>query len=273
MVSANVVGMGVGAATGAGLLVGLDAADGLSPTDLLTDLVVVPADMALTSAFETVLKGSLVKTTGATGDAALAATKIASRAATIISLVYVAVQILLDTLWNPFDTKFNSDLENERRQVQQSWKNELSKYGLGYPLEAKPDVVNEMDEQKFVGYVREYYALNNIITPAELEQRGYAARQAALTRRIQFINAVGDTISSYANVLEKQKDVLDLEEKSIAILLTAAVLSKKRQTQLASRNALTSPIYERHTTLVQVLGVSCPLFICILCSLIATTST
>jgi len=272
MVSANAVGMAAGVTTGAGLLVGLDAADGLSPTDLLTDLVIVPADILLTSTFETALTGSLVKTQ-ATADGVLAATKIAGRAATIISLVYVAVQILLDTLWNPFDTKFNPDLEKERQQVQKAWKDELSKYGLGYPLEAKPDVVNEMDEQKFVGYIKEYYALNNIITPAELEQRGYAAREAALTRRIQFINAVGDTISSYANVLEKQKDVLDLEEKSIAILLTAAVLSKKRQTQLASRNALIPPFYEQHTTLVQVLGVSCPVIICILCSLIATTSS
>jgi len=250
-------GIGISFGINAGVRTGLGALQrGYTEGDLAYDIVISVADTGVDIAM----------------DAGIALLTKSAGGALFISLAFVAVQILLDVLWNPFETKFNKDLEDTRKRIRDEWTKELRAFNLTYPLTAKPDIWENMTEDDWVqfrGDVQDYFTQHDLVYPAALEQRDYAKRILDLQRQATFIENSGKLIDIANDSMQEQQKILELEERTFQLLLAAAVLYNKRKKVLADQKATASPVFTlaKYSTALRIGGIISSIFICCLCFL------
>lgn len=156
-------------------------------------------------------------------DAGLATALVGSAAAGPIGWISIIVQltgVLIDILFNPFQTYYNKDLAKMKKQIDASIRKTFIEDGADYPLEVKPNILplNEDDLDELRAFRKEYYTNNGIITSEDViseEDLVAALNLLKRKRRINF-NPLNNNINLYSRT-----------NQNIALMIAAVVAKKK----------------------------------------------
>jgi hypothetical protein len=128
--------------------------------------------------------------------------------------------MVLDLLWNPFQTYFNKDLSEIKESIDASIRKEFLKNGADYPLEIKPEILPSTDEEhdEFSKYVKQYYDDNGLIFSEDvIKEESLYQDLNLLTRRMDIA----------LNPLYQNIGLLSGTNQNAALLIATAVAKKK----------------------------------------------
>lgn len=199
------------------------------------------AQKASAKVFETI-GGKLVEKAGATAAqkaAAMAAEKTAEKAASAVGMKAAAfttsastgpigwailiVQLsfmVLDMLWNPFQTYYNKDLAQMKETIDTTIRKQFLENGADYPLEIKPSIIPSTEEEiaEYNKFKKEYYDNNGLISSEDVFKEEEIYKEIGLLKRSMEIglNPLYSNINLYSGTTQ-----------NIALLIATAAAKKR----------------------------------------------
>lgn len=133
---------------------------------------------------------------------------------------------VLDILWNPFKSYFNKDLAKMKEIIDSSIRKQFLENGSDYPLEIKPNIIPDTDEQieEYYKLKKEYYDNNGLISPEEVVTEEQLYKEIGLLKREMEIGL---------NPLYDNINLLSGTTQNIAILVAIAATKKRAKERLS----------------------------------------
>lgn len=128
--------------------------------------------------------------------------------------------MVLDILWNPFQTYYNKDLAEMKESLDASIRKQFLENGGDYPLEIKPSVIPSTEEEiaEYNKFKKEYYDNNGLISSEDVFKEEEIYKEIGLLKRSMEIglNPLYSNINLYSGTTQ-----------NIALLIATAAAKKR----------------------------------------------
>lgn len=101
----------------------------------------------------------------------------------IVLMIFQACGAILDAAWDPFKNYFNADLEKMRLSIVDSLKIAYKEANMNYPIETKPDILQNLNDEKSQDYTDFRNAMQKY-----LDDRGFITSEDVIAEEEYVLN-------------------------------------------------------------------------------------
>ena len=101
----------------------------------------------------------------------------------IVLMIFQACGAILDAAWDPFKNYFNADLETIRLSIMDSLKIAYKEANMNYPIETKPDILQNLNDEKSQDYLDFTNAMQKY-----LDDRGFITSEDVIAEEEYVLN-------------------------------------------------------------------------------------